>query len=176
MAPKQRAAGMAAGWWLQAVLVLAVTVHAGNASPNATIANGSDNERLSKDNYNASIGSSSSSRGSNDDLITPVEINEGLLLEYAAGPLSREAMDAAKPKHGNPRPAAIYMNEFAVYIPRGVDVADSIAHKYGFSNLGQPYRLSKNTFSGSPAVTPQVGGMRQARRSTVDLANRLMVV
>ncbi|XP_052566318.1 furin-like protease 2 isoform X1 [Culex pipiens pallens] len=35
------------------------------------------------------------------------------------------------------RPEAIYLNEFAVYIPTGADVADIIADKYGFANLGQ---------------------------------------
>lgn len=31
----------------------------------------------------------------------------------------------------------IYQNEFAVYIPNGADVANRIADKYGFTNLGQ---------------------------------------
>ena len=35
------------------------------------------------------------------------------------------------------RPQPIYLNEFAVYIPNGVDAANDIAHKYGFTNLGQ---------------------------------------
>ncbi|XP_055605131.1 uncharacterized protein LOC129753343 [Uranotaenia lowii] len=38
---------------------------------------------------------------------------------------------------GRNRPVPIYLNEFAVYIPGGPDVADIIAHKYGFSNQGQ---------------------------------------
>lgn len=33
--------------------------------------------------------------------------------------------------------STIYQNEFAVYIPSGVDTADSIAAKHGFSNMGQ---------------------------------------
>uniref|UniRef100_A0A182KD18 Peptidase S8 pro-domain domain-containing protein n=1 Tax=Anopheles christyi TaxID=43041 RepID=A0A182KD18_9DIPT len=109
-------------------LLVAVALHNGaDASPNATIANGSVNGKLSEQhNYNVS----------SDDLITPDEINDGLL-EYAAGPLPLAAMEATKPKRANARPAAIYMNEFAVYIPRGGDFADSIAHKYGFSNMGQ---------------------------------------
>lgn len=35
------------------------------------------------------------------------------------------------------RKPAIYLNEFAVYIPAGQDVADSIASKHGFVNMGQ---------------------------------------
>lgn len=31
----------------------------------------------------------------------------------------------------------IFQNEFAVYVPNGGDMADSIAGKYGFSNMGQ---------------------------------------
>uniref|UniRef100_A0A182VRP7 Peptidase S8 pro-domain domain-containing protein n=1 Tax=Anopheles minimus TaxID=112268 RepID=A0A182VRP7_9DIPT len=113
--------------------LLAITLHEVDASPNATIANGSVNGQVSgRHRYNVS----------SDDLITPDEINAGLL-EYAAGPLPLAAMEAAKPKRENGRPAAIYMNEFAVYIPRGVDFADSIAHKYGFSNLGQVGRSVK---------------------------------
>lgn len=120
---------MAARWlYVALAALLAITLHVVDASPNATIANGSVNGSISvlPPNYNVS----------SDDLITPDEINAGLL-EYAAGPLPRAAMDAAKPKRENARPSAIYMNEFAVYIPRGVDYADSIAHKYGFSNMGQ---------------------------------------
>uniref|UniRef100_A0A182M4Y5 Peptidase S8 pro-domain domain-containing protein n=1 Tax=Anopheles culicifacies TaxID=139723 RepID=A0A182M4Y5_9DIPT len=118
--------------WLYVALaaLLAITLHEVDASPNATtIANGSGDGL----GYNVT----------GDDLITPDEINAGLL-EYAAGPLPLAAMEAAKPKRANARPAAIYMNEFAVYIPRGVDVADSIAHKYGFSNLGQVGKGQRN--------------------------------
>lgn len=35
----------------------------------------------------------------------------------------------------------IYQNEFAVFIPDGVDVADRIAGKHGFSNMGQVSRI-----------------------------------
>uniref|UniRef100_A0A182PQ12 Peptidase S8 pro-domain domain-containing protein n=1 Tax=Anopheles epiroticus TaxID=199890 RepID=A0A182PQ12_9DIPT len=123
-----------AGRWLSTALValaivaVALPLHGADASPNATIANGSANGKpfSERHNYNASSA----------DLITPDEINAGLL-EYVAGPLPLAAVEAAKPKRANARPAAIYMNEFAVYIPRGGDVADSIAHKYGFSNMGQ---------------------------------------
>lgn len=31
----------------------------------------------------------------------------------------------------------IYLNEFAVYIPKGSEVADLVAEKHGFKNLGQ---------------------------------------
>lgn len=31
----------------------------------------------------------------------------------------------------------VYQNEFAVYVPGGADVADSIASKHGFTNMGQ---------------------------------------
>uniref|UniRef100_A0A182SSH5 Peptidase S8 pro-domain domain-containing protein n=1 Tax=Anopheles maculatus TaxID=74869 RepID=A0A182SSH5_9DIPT len=122
------ARNMAVRWiYVGLAALLAITLHEADASPNATIANGSVNGQISVlPNYNVS----------SDDLITPDEINAGLL-EYVAGPLPLAAMEAAKPKRENARPAAIYMNEFAVYIPRGVDFADSIAHKYGFSNMGQ---------------------------------------
>ncbi|XP_041766317.1 furin-like protease 2 isoform X2 [Anopheles merus] len=132
----QPSSSMAGGRWMQvammALVVVAVALHhhGVGASPNATVANGSVNGKLSeRHSYNASA---------SDDLMrsTPDEINAGLL-EYVAGPLPLAAMEAAKPKRANARPAAIYMNEFAVYIPRGADVADSIAHKYGFSNMGQ---------------------------------------
>uniref|UniRef100_A0A8W7PTU6 Peptidase S8 pro-domain domain-containing protein n=1 Tax=Anopheles coluzzii TaxID=1518534 RepID=A0A8W7PTU6_ANOCL len=129
----QPSSSMAGGRWMQVALVALVVAvalhhHGVGASPNATVANGSVNGKLSeRHSYNASA---------SDDLITPDEINAGLL-EYVAGPLPLAAMEAAKPKRANARPAAIYMNEFAVYIPRGADVADSIAHKYGFSNMGQ---------------------------------------
>lgn len=35
------------------------------------------------------------------------------------------------------RPTTIFQNEFAVYIPNGEDIADGLAAKYGFTNLGQ---------------------------------------
>lgn len=35
------------------------------------------------------------------------------------------------------KPTIIYQNEFAVHIPEGLDVANSIADKYGFINMGQ---------------------------------------
>lgn len=35
------------------------------------------------------------------------------------------------------RHSPIFQNEFAVYVPNGEDMADSIAGKYGFSNMGQ---------------------------------------
>lgn len=35
------------------------------------------------------------------------------------------------------RSSPIFQNEFAVYVPNGIDVADSIASKHGFSNMGQ---------------------------------------
>lgn len=35
------------------------------------------------------------------------------------------------------RKTPIYQNEFAVYIPNGIDVADSIAAKHSFTNMGQ---------------------------------------
>lgn len=38
---------------------------------------------------------------------------------------------------GRNRPVPIYLNEFAVYIPSGPDVATVIADKYGFTNFGQ---------------------------------------
>uniref|UniRef100_A0A2M4DS50 furin n=1 Tax=Anopheles darlingi TaxID=43151 RepID=A0A2M4DS50_ANODA len=90
--------------------------------PNVTLANGDSNYRPAKrHNYNAS----------DDDLITHLDA----FMVYAAGPLP---LDAAKPKpRPHDRPSAIYMNEFAVYIPGGIAIADTVAHKYGFSNLGQ---------------------------------------
>lgn len=35
------------------------------------------------------------------------------------------------------RQPVVYQNEFAVFIPGGVDRADKIAEKYGFTNMGQ---------------------------------------
>ena len=35
------------------------------------------------------------------------------------------------------RRSPMYQNEFAVYIPSGSAVADNVASKYGFSNMGQ---------------------------------------
>lgn len=35
------------------------------------------------------------------------------------------------------RHSPIFQNEFAVYVPNGEEMADSIAGKYGFSNMGQ---------------------------------------
>lgn len=39
------------------------------------------------------------------------------------------------------RPQPIYQNEFALYIPKGADVADRIADKFGFTNMGQVSRF-----------------------------------
>lgn len=44
------------------------------------------------------------------------------------------------------RRSPIFQNEFAVYIPSGTDVADSLADKYGFSNLGQVSRFICSSF------------------------------
>lgn len=35
------------------------------------------------------------------------------------------------------RPAVIYQNEFAVFISDGLAVADAVAAKHGFTNMGQ---------------------------------------
>lgn len=35
------------------------------------------------------------------------------------------------------RPAVIYQNEFAVFVPGGLAVADDVAAKHGFTNMGQ---------------------------------------
>lgn len=37
----------------------------------------------------------------------------------------------------SPRPRVIYQNEFAVHIFGGIDVANEIARKHGFTNMGQ---------------------------------------
>lgn len=42
------------------------------------------------------------------------------------------------------RPQPIYQNEFAVYVPKGLDVADSVAAKFGFTNMGQVSRRYLN--------------------------------
>lgn len=38
------------------------------------------------------------------------------------------------------RPAVIYQNEFAVFIPGGIEVADIVAAKHGFTNTGKVSR------------------------------------
>ncbi|KAJ6635365.1 Furin-like protease 2 [Pseudolycoriella hygida] len=43
----------------------------------------------------------------------------------------------SSPSTSRLRRSPMFQNEFAVYIPSGTDVADSLADKYGFSNLGQ---------------------------------------
>uniref|UniRef100_A0A182F7C4 Peptidase S8 pro-domain domain-containing protein n=1 Tax=Anopheles albimanus TaxID=7167 RepID=A0A182F7C4_ANOAL len=118
---------------------------AGVTAPNVTVANGDSNYRPAKrHNYNTS----------DDDLIT----HPDAFLAYAAGPLPLAALAAGKPKPGaHARPAAIYMNEFAVYIPGGSAVADTVAHKYGFSNLGQVSKQSKRTGSGGIGGSPRWG-------------------
>ena len=35
------------------------------------------------------------------------------------------------------RPSVIYQNEFAVFIPDGIEIANQIAEKHGFTNMGQ---------------------------------------
>lgn len=42
-----------------------------------------------------------------------------------------------KPLPPSSRPSVIYQNEFAVFIPDGVDKANQIAEKHGFTNMGQ---------------------------------------
>lgn len=37
--------------------------------------------------------------------------------------------------------AAIYQNEFAVYVPDGWEAADDVASKHGFTNMGQVSRF-----------------------------------
>lgn len=46
------------------------------------------------------------------------------------------------------RRVPIYQNEFAVHIPNGAEVADRIAHKYGFQNMGQVSSLPPNDETG----------------------------
>lgn len=41
----------------------------------------------------------------------------------------------------------IYQNEFAVYVPNGIDVADGVASKHGFTNMGQVSRNLNRIFS-----------------------------
>ncbi|RLU19490.1 hypothetical protein DMN91_008047 [Ooceraea biroi] len=36
-----------------------------------------------------------------------------------------------------PRPVPIYSNQFAVYVPSGLEAADEIAQEHGFDNHGQ---------------------------------------
>lgn len=40
----------------------------------------------------------------------------------------------------------IYHNQFALHIPRGQVMADELAAKHGFTNLGQVLRTAVNTF------------------------------
>lgn len=47
------------------------------------------------------------------------------------------------------RRSPVYHNEFAVYIPNGAAIADSVADKHGFTNMGQVRVLSICNFSHS---------------------------
>lgn len=42
------------------------------------------------------------------------------------------------------RQRPIYMNQFAVHIPKGSDQAEQIAAKHGFNNIGQVNLLFNN--------------------------------
>lgn len=43
------------------------------------------------------------------------------------------------------RPSVIYQNEFAVFIPGGIERANRIAEKHGFTNMGQVRRTSASS-------------------------------
>lgn len=45
-----------------------------------------------------------------------------------------------------PRPATVYMNEFAVHVPEGNEVADEIAARHGFHNKGQVKNYQNSFF------------------------------
>lgn len=46
----------------------------------------------------------------------------------------------------------IYTNEYAVYIPKGKEVADKLAKEHGLSNEGQVRKLSINAYYVSASV------------------------
>lgn len=73
--------------------------------------NEDDDDNVSSNNYNASTGA---------------------LINGSARNFGRRPSSG-----GRNRPIPIYLNEFAVYIPSGPDVATVIADKYGFTNFGQ---------------------------------------
>lgn len=43
------------------------------------------------------------------------------------------------------RPSVIYQNEFAVFMPGGIERANRIAEKHGFTNMGQVRRTSSSS-------------------------------
>lgn len=49
---------------------------------------------------------------------------------------ANDLLDSFRGTHSLPR-QPMYTNEFAVHIPAGKDMADIIADKYGFINMGQ---------------------------------------
>lgn len=49
------------------------------------------------------------------------------------------------------RPSVIYQNEFAVFIPDGIERANQIAEKHGFTNTGQVRKLMPSSSSLPPS-------------------------
>lgn len=58
-------------------------------------------------------------------------------LPFLVGPSYNDTEFISTKIPSSGRPAAIYLNEFAVYIPDGIQKANTIAAKHGFTNTGQ---------------------------------------
>lgn len=86
----------------------------------------------------AYINSTSTNSNSNSDSFNSVYSNN--VNTSTAVDLLNDDYDSARSFIQNLnklRRQPIYQNEFAVYIPKGLDIADSVAAKFGFTNMGQ---------------------------------------
>ena len=76
--------------------------------------------------YTESLNENDIDRDNNELYLTELPTSGGNSSSEFSGKISR-----------NGRRAAIYQNEFAVYVPDGWHTATEIADKYGFTNMGQ---------------------------------------
>lgn len=90
---------------------------------------------------NATTTTTSSNRGVDSPRV--FILNDNLVSEAVDVPIDINITSKDKyeseyySSRSNVRRTPIYQNEFAVFIPSGIDLADSIATKHGFTNMGQ---------------------------------------
>ncbi|XP_037934689.1 furin-like protease 2 [Teleopsis dalmanni] len=101
-----------------------------NASKNA---NGGSSSSSSADSNSSSKSSSYESRSNN---LTYSKSSDSSTDSNSNFNLHDELLDSFRGTHGMPQ-QPMYTNEFAVHIPAGNRMADIIAEKYGFTNVGQ---------------------------------------
>ena len=122
--------------------------------------NQNNNNNTSKKNYNLNSSSNSKNQISNaDDIAIAAVLKANMwnvnekssdssnsnVISDSNFNLHKELLDSFRGTYHEPN-QPMYTNDFAVHIPAGSDIADLIAQRYGFTNMGQVSLLASVCF------------------------------